>query len=257
MDGWKPDLYLKFAKERTQPTKDLVARIEVEAPAQIIDLGCGPGNSTAELARRWPDARLVGLDVSPAMIEKARQSGLRAEWVLASMAELPRLGHFDVIFSNAAIQWQPDHETLLKMFLGQVIPGGVLAVQVPEFDSIPLSWAIDEAARMPDRAQFFKAFDNGLTFHPVEYYYDIISGLSRCVTLWETEYCHVMENHQALIDWSSSTAMLPYLSRLPSPSDVDAFLADVLVGVKTAYPVRSDGKVLFKFKSLFFIVRQQ
>src|SRR6266542_994395 len=111
---WNPDLYLKFNKERIQPSIDLVSRIAINDPKSIIDIGCGPGNSTQILAERWPKARIVGVDNSPAMIEKAKKDYPHQEWCVLDAGKVLILETYDVVFSNATIQWIPDHERLMK-----------------------------------------------------------------------------------------------------------------------------------------------
>src|ERR1051326_235233 len=114
MPDWNPELYLRFVNERTQPVKDLVAHIDLQGPTRVLDLGCGPGNSTAVLKHRWPDASVLGLDRSAAMIAKAKSSGLDVQWVHADAgASLTHLGPFDLVVANAALQWLPDHGQLL------------------------------------------------------------------------------------------------------------------------------------------------
>src|SRR5882672_5307500 len=113
MNTWNSSQYLKFANERTQPSIDLAARIGLEAPKTIIDLGCGPGNSTAAIARRFPNAAVTGLDNSPAMLAKAKKDHPQWTWLehdMAAWAEAPT-ATYDLVFSNAALHWLPDHAT--------------------------------------------------------------------------------------------------------------------------------------------------
>ncbi|MBN1428716.1 MAG: methyltransferase domain-containing protein, partial [Anaerolineae bacterium] len=116
-NDWNPELYMKFGNERTQPSIDLVNRIRPnKQPQSMIDIGCGPGNSSQVLTQRWPNARLVGVDSSPSMIEMARRDYPQHEWVLADASTFSPDGRFDIVFSNATIQWLPDHERLLARF---------------------------------------------------------------------------------------------------------------------------------------------
>ena len=132
MPSWKPDQYLKFAAERTQPCRDLAARVAIQSPRRVIDLGCGPGNSTEVVAARWPQAELTGLDSSPEMIAKAQGAHPGWRWCAGDIAEWTnRLDCFDVVFSNAAMQWVPDHHSAFQRLLKHVAPGGALAVQMP------------------------------------------------------------------------------------------------------------------------------
>lgn len=253
MADWNPALYLRFERERTQPVRDLVARLEVREPSRILDIGCGPSNSTAVLKERWPKAAVTGLDNSRAMIEKARRSRSDIEWLEADAAsDLSHMGAFDVVLANASLQWLPDHEVLVPRLFQSVGPGGALAVQIPQFDRMPSAQAIRETTRQTEFASFFTDFDDALHRLDDAAYYDVLSGSSRAVDLWVTHYHHVMEDHAAIVEWMKSTALRPYLDRLPSTQQ-EPFLAAVLERLKQVYPTRRDGKVLFIFKRLFFI----
>ncbi len=132
--AWDPGQYLKFKDERTRPSIDLAARLDLASPASILDVGCGPGNSTEVLRDRWPAARITGLDSSTDMIERARAAHDWGDWVCADAARLGESGDrrtWDIVFSNATLQWIPDHERLIPRLFGLVNRGGALAVQVP------------------------------------------------------------------------------------------------------------------------------
>ena len=131
MTSWDPGEYMRFGDERTRPSVDLAARVAVESPARVIDLGCGPGNSTRVLRARWPEARIVGLDSSTEMIETARSEQPEGEWVLAGIEDWTADSPFDVVFSNAALQWIPNHATLVESLFAGVASGGALAFQIP------------------------------------------------------------------------------------------------------------------------------
>ena len=128
MTPWKPDLYLKFKKERTQPSIDLASRILVDRPKRIIDIGCGPGNSTEVVKKRFPDSEIIGLDSSESMIEKARSSYPEGEWICADAVSYDDPDKYDVVFSNAALQWVENIEPLLLRLSGRLTEGGALAV---------------------------------------------------------------------------------------------------------------------------------
>ena len=253
MSDWNPESYLKFERERTLPVHDLVARIEMANPARIIDLGCGPGNSTAVLKERWPAARIIGLDRSPAMIEKARKTRSDIEWVEGDAgADLSYLGSFDLVFANASLQWLPNHGELMPRLLQRANNGGALAVQIPKFEEMPIAAAIRESTNLPRYAGLFTGFESGLHSFGDADYYDALHGSSRAIDLWVTHYYHVLENQPAIIEWTKSTGMRPYLERLPE-NEREGFMAEVLKRAKRAYPAQRDGKVLFIFKRLFFI----
>lgn len=128
---WNPDLYLKFGKERTQPSVDLVSKIELINPSNIIDIGCGPGNSTQILYQRWPNSKILGIDNSEAMIKKAKQDYPSQEWELIDAEKKVIQGKYDIVFSNATIQWIPNHYELFKRLKSNLYENGVLAVQLP------------------------------------------------------------------------------------------------------------------------------
>lgn len=253
MSDWNPELYLKFEKERTQPVNDLISRIEIKYPKRILDIGCGPGNSTAALKKRWPDAEIIGIDLSEAMIEKAKKDypDIRFE-VSDAAGDLSGLGSFDIVFSNAALQWMPSHEKLISRLLEMVRAGGAFAAQIPKYDIMPIASLIDNVALSPDWKQYFADFKTGFEFHPDECYYDFLSSKSSEISLWATKYYHVMCSHENIIEMISSTGIKPYIERLPEEKHSE-FLSEVLENLKTTYPSQIDGRVLFPFERFFVI----
>ena len=134
--SWDPSLYLAFDNERTRPAVELAARVAATAPRVVVDLGCGPGNSTMVLARRWPAARFIGVDNSAEMLAAARKTALNADWQLADLAEWTPTEPVPVIFSNAAFQWIAGHDAIFPRLMSRLEPKGVLAVQMPRnFDA--------------------------------------------------------------------------------------------------------------------------
>ena len=256
MPSWNADPYLKFAEERTQPSRDLLARIAVAAPRSVIDLGCGPGNSTALLAERWPNAAITGLDSSPAMIRAAERDYPASRWIIEDIAAwADRVENiFDIIFSNAALHWLPDHARLYPALLGHLAPGGVLAVQVPMNLDAPAHLAIRDLARTPAWASLLppEGVREWHVHHP-GFYYDLLSPLASRLDLWETEYTHVMQDAAAIAEWYKGTGLRPFLDALPTDTDRDNFLADYVDRVADAYPAQPDGRVLFPFRRFFLI----
>ncbi len=250
---WDPVEYLRFEAERTRPSRDLVARIEVEAPKDIIDIGCGPGNSAKVLLERWPGASILGIDSSPAMIERARKERPEGSWEVADAAGFEAREAFDIVFSNAAIQWIPDHESLIPRLFGAVRPGGALAVQVPMFEAMPIYAAIRAVAGSSRWRAHLGSLASGLTFYDLDFYYDILGPMASKVDAWRTQYAHVMPSRSAIVDFVRSTGLRPYLDALCDDEERRDFLADLLAGIGEAYPDRADGKVLFPFDRLFFI----
>ncbi len=253
MSDWNPSEYLRFEAERTRPAFDLAARIEVEEPRAAVDIGCGPGNSSRALRARWPLCSMLGLDSSPAMIERARSAYPADEWRVADAAGLEAAEAFDVVFSNAALQWIPDHDSLVPRLFAAIRPGGALAVQVPRFASMPMSEAIDAVAASPRWRGSTAGCADNFTYHGAEYYYDLLAHRASRIDLWETLYCHVLPSPGALVDFIRSTGLRPYLDALSGDGLKAAFEAEVLAEVEKSYPLRADGKVLFPFHRLFFI----
>ncbi len=236
MSDWKPDLYLKFEKQRTQPAIDLAARIDIANPKRIIDIGCGPGNSTVVLKNRWPNAQITGLDSSPSMIAQAQETDNDITWVCADASgDLSHLGRFDVVFSNAALQWMPEHERLLPNLFGLLEAGGVFAAQIPNTTHMPIHIALQSLVKGEKWAPRLGDITTHST-NAAPYNYDILSDLKAEIDLWETHYYHVMESHFALVQWYSSTGLRPYLNSLESEQDKSAFLADFESALQSAYP---------------------
>jgi len=253
MIEWSSELYLRYERERTQPSFDLVQRISLEAPQEIIDLGCGPGNSTRALRQRWPNAQITGLDSSPAMIERARQSSGNIEWRVADIQSWSEPDRFDLIFANASLHWIANHETLTQRLVATVKPGGVFAFQMPALYHQPAAQAANELAKSP-RWQSHRLGDRYTLFvHPPGAYYDWLAPFSRQLQIWETVYFHELDNHHKIIDFYSSTGLKPYLEGLPSEEVRDRFKADLEDVYRTLFPARKNGRVLFPFRRLFLI----
>ena len=253
---WNPDLYLKFDRERIQPSIDLVARIDCKDPANIIDIGCGPGNSTQILSLRWPKSTITGIDNSRAMIEMAMHDYPGREWKLLDAGKDDITGTFDLVFSNATIQWIPDHFALLKKFKSILVDGGILAVQLPLFFDMPLGRSISRISREKRWAQATERVNRLFTIHDHAEYYDLLSALFSSIEIWETDYVHVMESHQSILEMIRSSGLRPYLDRVENDGDRNDFERMVLDDIRKDYPVRKNGRVLFPFKRLFFIAKK-
>jgi len=253
MTVWDASHYLRFGDERTRPSVDLVSRIEVGDPEAVIDLGCGPGNSTEVLCRRWPEARVYGLDSSPDMIAAARESYPDREWILGSADGWSPEEPFDVIFSNAALQWIPRHDRLVPHLFDQVAPGGALAFQIPCRAYSPLAAFIDEIAEDAAWRSRMLGPRTALTMEDASFYCDALAERARSLDMWETEYHHVMDSPESIVDWISSTGLRPFLGALATAAERRRFIAMLTERVEHSYPRRRDGKVLFGFRRLFVV----
>lgn len=252
MADWDSAKYLEFVNERTQPAIDLANRIHLDDPGRILDIGCGPGNSSAVLAGRFPKADILGVDNSPAMIESARDKHPEIRFQLCDAArDLPALpGGYDVVFSNACIQWIPDHPRILQEMMGLLSLGGVLAVQTPMNYQEPIHLIIGEVSTS---RKWAAKFDDPRIFHNLEQgeYFELLSGLATEFTLWQTSYFHVMSSHEDIMEWYRGTGLRPYLNALPD-SDKRDFEADIYREIVKAYPVQRNGQIIFRFPRFFF-----
>ena len=253
---WNPNLYLKFGRERIQPSIDLASRIDMEDPANIIDIGCGPGNSTQILHHRWPDSNILGIDNSEAMISKAKQDYPNQQWQLLDAGKDTIPGKYDIVFSNATIQWIPNHSDLFKRFKGILTDKGIIAVQIPLFFNMPLGKSIAEISKNKRWSELTESVNELFTIHTPSHYYDILSGLFGFIEIWESDYIHVMDSHNSILEMIRSTGLRPYIDKLDSENDKKDFEELVFTDIKKAYPLKRNGKVLFPFQRLFIIAKK-
>jgi trans-aconitate 2-methyltransferase len=251
---WNPGVYLTYADERTRPAVELLSRVRHDNPARIIDLGCGPGNSTAVLAARWPRAHLEGLDSSAAMLEQARKSGVPAQWIESDLAAWSPASKYDLIFSNASLQWVGEHRALLPNLVRHLETGGTFAFQVPHNMDEPSHVLMRQAAAAGPWAAKLEHVRE-VAVLPVVDYFDILHSGGGEVDIWETEYLHVLDGEDAVYRWVSGTGLRPFVQALDG-SERDAFIADYKRRLNIAYPRRADGKTLFPFKRLFAVARR-
>jgi trans-aconitate 2-methyltransferase len=248
MPTWNAHQYLKFADERIRPCKDLVSRIEIRNPRHIIDLGCGPGNSASVLAERWPDADIAGVDSSSAMIDVARKEQPARRWIDSDIWDWARSEQeqFDLVFSNAALQWVADHASLYPRLMERIAAGGAFAAQIPaDFNALPHQ-LMRELAPPNVQAKEWHS-------HEPSFYYDVIAPHARMVDIWETVYQHVLPNADAIVEWYKGSGMRPFLEAMRDDGQREEFMRRYTERIRAAYPARPDGKVLFPFRRLFVI----
>ena len=248
--AWDPRQYLRFAGERLRPALDLLARIPLASPARVVDLGCGAGNVTAVLAQRWPEAALIGVDGSAAMLEKARAEVPRARFEQADIAAWTRDAAPDVIFSNAALQWLGEHERLFPRLLGLLAPQGVLAVQMPAMHDSPLRRRQKEVAAAGPWAPRLADIAVVRDIFSAERYWDLLRPLCARLDIWETTYFHALTGEDPVVQWALGTSLRPYVERLGEEERV-AFLRAYADAVRPHYPRRADGTTLLPFRRLF------
>jgi trans-aconitate 2-methyltransferase len=249
MPQWDDAQYLAFADERTRAARELLQRVPLDNASSIIDLGCGPGNSTALLHARWPEASLVGVDDSKEMLQRARGDWPHLTWVEADAGSYEPAVPADLMFANALLHWLPDHSKLLPALLQRVRPGGVLALQMPRNFLEPSHRLMRELAPWSKRLRGIRATP------PVEtpaFYYDLLAPHTARVDIWQTTYEHVMPSVDSIVEWVKGTGIRPYLEAL-SADEQQRYLDDYREALDAAYPPRSDGKRLFSFPRLFLV----
>lgn len=251
MADWSPSTYIKFEDERTRPAADLLARVPLEAPAHVVDMGCGPGNSTELLVERYRQAEVIGLDNSPNMLAEARKRLPGVRFAEADAGTWVPDADTQLVFANAIYQWVPDHLAVFPRIVAALPEGGVLAVQMPDNMAEPSHvlmrkvaadgpWAerLRDAARAP--------------LPPVRIYYDALRPVARHIDIWHTVYNHALAGPEAIVEWVKSTGLRPFIDPL-EPAEREAFLARYLGLITEAYPRTVDGKVLLRFPRLFIV----
>lgn len=250
MADWNPSLYLQYASERTRPAAELLSRVALENARTVVDLGCGPGNSTTLLHQRWPSARIIGVDSSPNMLNEARKALPNCHFVEANISKFRPEQSFDLLYANASLQWVPDHYELFPQLVSLLNYNGVLAVQMPD------NWQEPTHVLMREVAYEQGYPDRGRTPLPgVHAYYDILTEAGCDVDIWRTTYYHIMESHQSIIDWVSSTGLRPWLQEL-SESEQRNYLARYHELLQEQYPLQENGKILLAFPRLFIVARR-
>ena len=251
---WNAALYLRFQEYRTRPAQDLAGAVSVPNPARILDLGCGPGNSTQVLRGRFPSARILGVDNSENMLRTAREACPDCRFLLcdASGEDLLTAGRdFDLIFSNACLQWLPNHAALLKRLRQMLRPGGMLAVQIPVNTQEPIHRILMDTAEREEWNRHFSMPQGVFYTETAETYADLLAESFSGYEIWQTDYYHRLSAPDEIMEWYRSTGLRPYLNALNEQEGAE-FERQVFEQVKKAYPRQKNGEVLFRFPRLFF-----
>ena len=249
---WSAQQYVRFEDERTRPVRDLLAAVPTRTAGRIIDLGCGPGNSTALLAARFPDATLAGLDSSADMLAAARRRLPDTRFIQADLGTWDGDGGgWDAILSNAVLQWVPDHAALLPRLVGHLAPGGSLAVQMPDNLDQPSHRLMSEVAAQEPWAEALAGASGARhTIGTPAWYYGLLRPLCARVDVWRTTYHHPLRGAEGVVDWFKGSGLRPFLARLPE-SEQGAYLDRYRQAIAAAYPADADGTVLLPFQRLF------
>lgn len=252
-NDWSAAQYLKFEDERTLPARDLLSRVPLTSPKRVVDLGCGPANSTAVIESRYPNAQLVGIDSSPDMIRKAKATLPHLDFTVEDLTAYSPEGPVDLFYSNAVFQWLKRGERfeIVKRLMDSQQPGGVFALQVPDNLEEPSHVLMRETATSgPWAAKLANV--NRDTFQTPQEIYDQLKPISSRVDIFHTSYYHALENHEAIIEWVKGTGLRPFLDPL-LPEEKEDFLQQYLKGLQQAYPACADGRVLLRYPRLFVV----
>ncbi len=250
---WNPTLYSKFEAERMRAARDLLTRVSLQSVNLVYDLGCGPGNSAELLLRRFPEAKVVGLDTSDAMLAQARVRAPGAQFLKQDIANWAPEGRADLIFANAALQFLPDHDRLFPRLMSYLAPGGALAAQMPN-TARESSHALMRmvAAEGPWSTRLVPIAKTQPLIAGYEDYYDWLRPCASQVDVWMTTYVHPLDGPHSIADWFAGSALQPFLERLGDDERCE-FLARYRAGLKDAYPVQPDGRILFAYPRLFLL----
>jgi trans-aconitate 2-methyltransferase len=255
MADWDPAQYLRFANERLQPALDLLARIPAPSPRLVVDLGCGAGNVTTILKARFAGADVVGIDSSPAMLAKAREAAPDCRFLQGDFTGWDAGGLSDVLFSNAALHWTGEHETLFPHLLERVSPGGWLAVQMPAMHDAPLRALQYQVAGAGPWAPALRGIGSARAILTPGEYWDILRPHAASLDIWETIYLHVLTGEDAVGEWAAGTSLRPFLDPLTEGLRA-GFRRAYAAALAPHYPRRADGTTLLPFRRLFLLARR-
>lgn len=254
MADWDAQQYLKFEDERTRAARDLLAQIPVQDARGVVDIGCRPGNSTELLAKRWPQAKITGIDTSADMLRQARERLPQHMFIEANISHWAPPSGTDVLFANAIFQWVPNHLKQL-MRLAMALPdGGSMAVQMPDNMDEPSHVLMREVARLPQfHTQLAHALEARGELPGPGVYYDALRPLCRRIDIWHTVYNHVLEDAPAIVEWVKGTGLRPFLDPLEIPERRE-FLEAYTARIAASYLPQADGKVLLRFPRIFIVI---
>jgi trans-aconitate 2-methyltransferase len=250
---WSPSQYLKYESQRIRPAVDLLARIDIENPEIIFDLGCGPGNSTRLLVDRWRQAQITGIDSSFEMLERAAQDLPGPKWIEADLQRWSPNYQADLLYSNAALHWLDDHVKLLPRLIDYLNPGGVLAIQMPGNYAMPSHSLILDAAK-----PWIDKIEGRIRLNPVgelSFYYDTLRPIISHLDIWETVYIQELKGKNAVAEWLKGSALKPLIDLLDNEAAKNFFNAYSSL-VQKAYPQKTNGITLYPFRRVFIVAKK-
>ncbi|MEN5047208.1 trans-aconitate 2-methyltransferase [Pseudomonas koreensis] len=252
--SWSARQYVAFEDERTRPARDLLAAIPTVQARSVVDIGCGPGNSTELLVQRFEQAQVRGLDSSPDMVNAARKRLPQLQFEVAEIDSWGDQGPFDVIFANAVLQWVPDHATLLSALAAKLSDGGSLAIQMPDNLNEPSHRLMREvAANGPWAAKLAGAAGQRTDMASASEYFSMLRPHCSRVDVWRTTYHHQLSGGAAgIVEWFKGSGLIPFLNPLTEEERAQ-YLQQYLAAVAEAYPALPDRSVLLPFPRLFIV----
>ncbi|THD47592.1 MAG: trans-aconitate 2-methyltransferase [Bradyrhizobium sp.] len=253
---WSAQAYRRFERERSRPAAELLSRVPARALRRAVDLGCGPGNSTALIAERFPGAEIIGLDSSPDMLTAARSRLPRVTFRQGDIVDFDDPAA-DLVFANAAMHWVPNHIAVMRRIAERLPPLGCLAVQMPDNENEPTHALMREIAAGPRFR--VKLADAAAARQPIGAFADYDDALSPfCdeVDIWRTTYVHCLAGSDAIVAWVESAGLRPFLSPLDADERAE-YLALYREGVARAYPPRAGGGALLPFPRLFIVATRR
>ena len=251
---WNPEQYNLFSDHRLRPALDLLAQVPLAAPTFVYDLGCGTGHVTALLAQRWKEAIVTGVDSSEEMLAKAREDYPSLEWKREDISRFSPTSKANLIFSNAALHWLDDHEALFPRLLGQLRPGGVLAVQMPNNFNAPSHENLYDLARSSEWSDRLGALVRPAPVHQIDWYFELLSPMVEKINIWETTYFQILKGKDAVLEWTRGSALRPFLAAL-TKEEAALFEGQYAERLLSAYPMREDDATIYPFSRLFIVVQ--
>ena len=254
MHNWDPLQYLSFENERLRPALDLLTHLPIENPKIIYDLGCGPGNITKILKIKWPLAKVIGIDSSVEMLNKAKNLSKKISWILEDLRRWIPLEKIDLIFSNATLHWLDNHETLFPKLMSYLNPNGVLAIQMPDNFTAPTYRCIYETVNSGPWKESLISLIREKPVLTTSEYYRILSPISNEMYLWQTIYNHFLEGENPVVEWTKGSALRPFLEKLDEKMK-PLFLKQYIKRIQQNYKKEYNGKTILPFKRIFLIAK--
>jgi trans-aconitate 2-methyltransferase len=248
---WDPKQYHKFQAERSAPFFDLLALVDVRPHLKVVDLGCGTGELTQHLAEKLPDSDVTGLDSSVQMLETARTlAGPRLHFEHGDQAQIS--GQWDLIFSNAALHWSENHAELIPRLFETLRPGGQIAVQLPSNHNHISHQVYREAANEEPFRSVLKGFQRYAPVLSIDEYARLFFARgAEHIVVFEKVYPHVLEDADAVVEWISGTALVPYFERLGNHKE--EFIEVLRAKMRVALP---ETPVFYPFRRTLFSARK-